>query len=140
MRFEISSRNEHWSEMPEPSTAIIVFAHGSAVPEANMEVARLAEEVGKRAGCQSRVAFLEMAQPDLASAVAESVAAGARRIVVVPYFLTMGVHVRRDLPRLIAEQQARYPEVDLLAGQSLEGHPGMAEVLLGRAQEALERK
>jgi len=123
--------------MPEPSTAIIVFAHGSAVPEANTEVTRLAEEVARRAQCPARSAFLELAQPDLAAAVAEFVAAGARRIVVIPYFLTMGVHVRRDLPRLIAEQQARFPEVEVLVGQSLEGYPGMADVLLHRAQQAL---
>ena len=124
--------------MPEPSTTIIVFAHGSAVPEANGEVARLAEEVSRRAQCPARSAFLELAQPDLAAAVAESVAAGARRIVVVPYFLTMGVHVRRDLPRLLAEQQARFPGVDLRAGQSLEGYPGMADALLDRVEEALK--
>ena len=123
--------------MSEPSTAIIVFAHGSAVPEANGEVVRLAEEVARRAQCPARAAFLELAQPDLAAAVAEAVAAGARRIVVVPYFLTMGVHVRRDLPRLIAEQQARFPGVELRAGQSLEGYPGMADALLDRAREAL---
>jgi len=122
----------------ENPTAIIVFAHGSAVPEANAEVARLAGEVSRRARCWARSAFLELAQPDLAAAVAEAVAAGALRIVVVPYFLTMGVHVRRDLPRLIAEQQARFPDVDLRAGQSLEGYPGMAEVILGRAEEALK--
>lgn len=126
--------------MSEPTTAIIVFAHGSAVPEANGEVARLAEEVARRAHCPARSAFLEQAQPDLAAAVAESVAAGARRIVVVPYFLTMGTHVRRDLPRLLAEQRARFPDVDFCAGQSLEGYPGMADVLLSRVQEALERK
>jgi len=124
--------------MPESSTAIIVFAHGSAVPEANGEVARLAEEVSRRARCPARSAFLELAQPDLAAAVAESVEAGARRVVVVPYFLTMGVHVRRDLPRLIAEQQARFPGLDIRAGQSLEGYPGMADALLDRVRQALE--
>ena len=124
--------------MAEPSTAIIVFAHGSAVPEANGEVARLAEEVARRARCPARPAFLELAQPDLAAAVAESVEAGARRVVVVPYFLTMGVHVRRDLSRLIAEQQARFPGLDIRAGQSLEGYPGMADALLDRVRQALE--
>jgi len=74
----------------------------------------------------------------LPAAVAEFVVAGARRIVVIPYFLTMGTHMRRDLPRLIAEQQARFPEVDLRAGQSLEGYPGMAQVLLDRVEEALK--
>ena len=124
--------------MPEPSTAIIVLAHGSTVPEANEEVARLAAEVSRRAQCPARCAFLEQAQPDLPAAVAEAVAAGARRIVVIPYFLTMGVHMRRDLPRLIAEQQARFPAVDFRAGQSLEGYPGMAQALLDRVEEALK--
>ena len=121
------------------STAIIVFAHGSAVPEANREVARLAEEVSRQARCPARYAFLELAQPDLPAAVAEAVAAGARRIVVIPYFLTMGVHVRRDLPRLIAEQQARFPDLDIRAAPSLEGYPGMAQALLDRVEEALKR-
>jgi sirohydrochlorin ferrochelatase len=124
--------------MLEPSTAIIIFAHGSAVPEANGEVARLAEEVARRSRCPARSAFLELAHPDLPAAVAESVAAGARRIIVVPYFLTMGVHVRRDLPRLLAEQRERFPGIELRAGQSLEGYPGMADALLDRVQEALE--
>ena len=70
--------------------------------------------------------------------MAEAVAAGARRIVVVPYFLTMGVHVLRDLPRLIAEQQALFPEVELRVGQSLEGYPGMTQVILDRVQEVLK--
>ena len=120
------------------STAIIVFAHGSAVPEANREVARLAEEVSRQAQCPAQSAFLELAQPDLPTAVAEAVAAEARRIVVIPYFLTMGVHVRRDLPRLLAEQQARFPQVDIRAAPSLEGYPGMAQALLDRVEEALK--
>ncbi|OFW34837.1 MAG: hypothetical protein A3J28_07055 [Acidobacteria bacterium RIFCSPLOWO2_12_FULL_60_22] len=124
--------------MKEAPTAVIVFAHGSAVPEANQEIVRLAREVSRRAQCPAGCAFLELAQPDFPAAVAEAVAAGARRIVVVPYFLTMGVHVLRDLPRLIAEQQALFPEVELRVGQSLEGYPGMTQVILDRVQEVLK--
>ena len=118
-------------------TAIIVFAHGSSVPEANQGVARLAEEVSRRAGCPSSCAFLELAQPDLGAAIAKSVAAGADRIVVIPYFLVMGVHVRKDLPRLIDRQRVLFPKVEILAGASLESSPAMAEVVLDRVREAL---
>ena len=121
----------------EPTTAIIVFAHGSAISEANSGVAALAEEIARRSGCPASCAFLDVAQPDLHSAVAVVVDAGARRIVVVPYFLTMGVHVREDLPRLLEAQRSRFPEVEILAGQSLEGYPGMAEMILDRVREAL---
>ena len=119
------------------SLAIIVFAHGSLVEEANREIARLAEEVSRRAQCPASCAFLEAAQPDLATAVARAVGLGVRRIVVVPYFLTMGVHVRQDLPRLIQQQRIRFPKVEILVGQSLEGLPRMAELILDRVQEAL---
>ena len=123
--------------MSEPATAILVFAHGSAVEEANREVARLAEEVARQAQCPARCAFLELAQPDLRAAVTELVSAGARRIIVIPYFLTMGVHMRRDLPRLIEEQRARFPGVEIRAGHSLEGSPAMVHAVLERAQETL---
>lgn len=125
--------------MEEPRTAIILFAHGSAVDDANQQVAALAVEVARRAGCPAGCAFLEIAQPDLAAAVAGLVNAGARRIVVVPYFLTMGTHVRRDLPRLIGSQRALFPGVEILAGQPLEGSPEMAGLILQRAREALQR-
>jgi sirohydrochlorin ferrochelatase len=124
--------------MEKQHTVILLFAHGSAVEEANHRVAALAAEVSRRARCPVSCAFLEIAQPDLDAAVAESAGAGARRIVVIPYFLTMGVHVSEDLPRLIKRQEARFPGVEILAGQSLEGSPGMADLILDRVREALE--
>ncbi|MBI4459385.1 MAG: CbiX/SirB N-terminal domain-containing protein [Acidobacteria bacterium] len=123
--------------MKETATAILIFAHGSTVPEANQSVVRLAEEVSPKAKLPVRCAFLELAQPDLAASIAGLVADGIRRIVIIPYFLSMGVHVRQDLPRLIEQQRARYPEVEILMSQSLESHPGMVEVILDRMRETL---
>ena len=82
-------------------------------------------------------AFLDSAQPDLGAAVAEAVRRGASRLVVMPYFLTVGLHLRRDLPRLIAEQRARFPQVEILVSESLEGYANMAEAVVGRVREAL---
>lgn len=118
-------------------TAIILFAHGSGVPEANRQVASVAEEISRRSGCAAASAFLEIAQPDFAAAVTRLVQAGACRIVVVPYFLTMGVHVGQDLPRLIEAQRDRFPEVEFLLGQPLEGSPGLPALILDRVREAL---
>src|SRR5437879_1488705 len=98
--------------MERKSTAIILFAHGSAVAEANRQVGLLAEEVSRLARRPAGCAFLEMAQPDLPAAVARAADSGAQRIVVIPYFLTMGVHVRNDLPRLIEQQRALFPGVE----------------------------
>jgi len=119
--------------------AIILFAHGSAVEEANQgvrELARRIEEAGSYA--YVRASFLGPGQPELGPAIAEAAAAGFERIVVIPYFLTLGIHLRRDLPRLVAAEKQRRPRLEIQVGQSLEDHPEMASLVLSRIQEVME--
>lgn len=128
------------TRMDEAPTAIIVFAHGSAIPEANEGIARLAEEVSRKAGCPASCAFLELVQPDLATAVARATGAGAKRVIIIPCFLTVGVHVREDLPQLVQQQRALFPGMEIRVGQSLEGHAGIAEIILDRVREVLSNR
>lgn len=120
-------------------TGVVLFAHGSPVPEANQGITELAREVGARTGAAFvTAAFLDSAPPDLGAALAQAVERGVHRIVIMPYFLTMGLHLRRDLPRLVAEQRARFPALEILVSESLEAYPGMADAVVGRVREALE--
>jgi sirohydrochlorin ferrochelatase len=80
-------------------------------------------------------AFLEGGRPDLAEAVAR-LAPRASRIVVVPYFLTPGLHLQRDLPKLLEQARRAHPGLEIQATPPLDGHPCMADVLLARAREA----
>ncbi len=120
-------------------TAIVLFGHGSRVEDANEGVRTLARQI-EEAGPYRHVrgAFLELGQPDLAGAVDEAVHAGFQRVIVIPFFLTMGVHLRRDLPNLVAPLKKKHPDVAIELGQSLEGHPLMASMILGRIQEVVE--
>ena len=120
-------------------TAVILFAHGSSVEGANRGVHELAQRV-EAAGPYRyvRAAFLGLAQPDLARAITEAVTSGARRIIVIPYFLTMGVHLREDLPGLVAAEKRKHPQAEIQVGKSLENHPEMASLILGRILEATE--
>jgi len=119
-------------------TGVILFAHGSPVPEANQGVAALARQVAEKLEAEFvTAAFLDSAPPDLGAALAEAARRGVSRVVVMPYFLTMGLHLRRDLPRLMAEQRARFPQLEIIVSESLEGYPGMVEAVLGRVREAL---
>src|SRR2546428_9203996 len=94
----------------DENTGIVLFAHGSRVEEANRgvrELARQVEDVGPYS--YVRAAFLELAEPSLSAAVAQAVEAGRRPMVVIPYFLTAGVHLRRGLPRMISADKKKYP-------------------------------
>jgi sirohydrochlorin ferrochelatase len=119
------------------SIGIILFAHGSRVETANQSVRELASQVqGAGPYDYVRASFLELGTPDLQSAVRQAVADGRKRLIVLPYFLTLGLHLERDLPRLVQEARAAFPEADITVGESLDGHPNMVSVLLERAREA----
>jgi len=117
--------------------AVLIFAHGSRVEEANAGVHDLAQEV-ERTGPYGyvRAAFLELAVPDLATAIHEAAEAGFHRVVVIPYFLTLGLHLRRDLPSLVQAERQKFPDLEIVVGQPLEGHPLMASILLERIKDA----
>jgi sirohydrochlorin ferrochelatase len=116
-------------------TGYVVFAHGSRVPSANEAVRSVAAEFA-RAGGLSHVesAFLELGEPDLPGAVDRLLAAGADRIVVLPYFLTLGLHMERDLPALIENISNNHSGLQIAVTEPLDGHPGLVQALLDRAR------
>jgi sirohydrochlorin ferrochelatase len=119
--------------------AIILFAHGSAVEGANQGVRDLARKIQDGGPyAYVRASFLGPGQPELGPAIAEAVGAGFLRIVIIPYFLTLGTHLRRDLPRLVAAERQKHPTLKIQVGQSLEDHPEMASLVLSRIQEITE--
>jgi sirohydrochlorin ferrochelatase len=82
-------------------------------------------------------AFLDGGQPDLRGAVRLLVQRGAQRVIVIPYFLTLGLHLQRDLPKLIQELEAEHPNLRVEVTPPLDGHPSLAGILLDRAAAAL---
>jgi len=112
-----------------------VFAHGSRVESANQAVRSVAAELARAGGyTHVEAAFLELGQPDLVAAAGDLVLRGADRLIVLPYFLTPGLHMERDLSPLIARISARHPHIEVTAAPSLDGHPGLVQALLDRAR------
>ena len=121
------------------ATAIVIFAHGSSIESANESVRRIAESVSHEGGFDLvQTAFLEQGSPDLATAVAALVGQGATRVIVVPYFLTLGIHLQRDLPRIIGGLARTHKGVEIRATPPLDGHPALRTILQERARQALE--
>ena len=52
---------------------------------------------------------MELAMPDIAAAYAACVARGAKKIVILPFFLARGKHWTRDIPSLTAQAAADHP-------------------------------
>jgi sirohydrochlorin ferrochelatase len=122
-------------------TALLLIAHGSRRREANEDVSFLAEQL-RREGPYPivQISYLELSEPTIADAGAECVAQGARRVILLPYFLSAGVHVREDLADARLELTKRFPEVEFLLAEPLGRHPLLQEVVLQRASETLRQR
>jgi sirohydrochlorin ferrochelatase len=114
-----------------------VFGHGSSVESANDAVRAMAAELARRAGYEAvETAFLECGQPDLRGAVDRLASRGVAHVIVIPYFLTLGMHLQRDLPRLVEELRATHPAMRVEVTPPLDGHPALMDALIGRAAAA----
>jgi sirohydrochlorin ferrochelatase len=121
--------------------ALIVFAHGSSVESANEAVRTVSAELARQGGYPLvKTAFLEGGKPDLAGAVNMAVTAGAGRVIVLPYFLTLGLHLQRDLPKLIGQVREIHPDVVIDVAEPLDGHQALVGILIDRAGAALENE
>jgi len=117
---------------------IAIFGHGSSVETANQAVRDFTAQLARRGGFPLiETSFLELGQPDLPEAVRRLVDQGATRVIVIPYFLTVGIHLTRDLPRIVAELRLIYSSVQIEITEPMDGHPALLEVLLDRAKEAM---
>jgi sirohydrochlorin ferrochelatase len=118
-------------------TGFIVFAHGSRIESANQAVRDVVSKMAATGDHAVEAAFLELGAPDLAGATALLIARGVRRIVVIPYFLTLGTHMQRDLPRLAQDASRTHGDIEVRITAPLDGHPALVQALLDRAAEAL---
>ena len=120
--------------------AIVLAGHGSRDPDGVREfeqlVALMRERVG---GHRLDYGYLEFASPTLAEAVQASIAAGSRRIVVVPALLFAATHAKNDMPGELHMLQQAFPDVVLHFGAALDLHPLLLRLAQQRIVEAEAR-
>lgn len=112
---------------------MMLIAHGSRKPAANAEVERLARQIDALAGNDfdaALTAFLEFAEPDIPQGVARCAELGAEEILAVPYFLSAGNHVERDIPAQLEIARAEHPDIRIELCGHVGGRPAIAELVV----------
>lgn len=118
------------------SSALIILGHGSRNPAASEQFMELVAQLRERRDDPVLPAFMELAEPSLAAAVGEAVAGGADEVVVQPCFLFDGMHIRRDIPEMLAGFTAAHPGIVFRFGRPLGADVRIAAILAERAEEA----
>jgi sirohydrochlorin ferrochelatase len=118
-------------------TALLLMAHGSSNDDANSDLRALVSDLRRRDNdFMVEASFLELARPTIEEAAHRCVAQGAERVIMIPYFLSAGVHVRRDLTEIRNRLAECFTQIDFRLAAPLGRHPLLLEVLLQRAREA----
>jgi sirohydrochlorin ferrochelatase len=117
--------------------ALLLIAHGSRRAEANADLDHVAAAMRERGRFPVvQVSYLELAEPSIPAGGERCVRAGATDVVMLPYFLSPGVHVRDDMAAIRAELAGRYPGVTFRLAEPLGRHPLLLDVVEQRAAEA----
>lgn len=117
--------------------AILLFSHGSVLCGAERNLLELAGRMRERGEAPIvEVAFLNYTEPTFEQAVERCLAAGARRIVVAPYFLIAGKFVTEDLARVVERERARHPSIEIAVAEVIGFHESLADAVLASASEA----
>ena len=116
---------------------VLLVGSGSSDPEANAEVhkaARLLWEGRGYAGVET--AFVSLAAPDVPSGLDRCVRLGAKRIVVLPYFLFTGT-----LPERVLQQAegwaAAHPEIEVRPADVIGPEEELLDLVMQRYREAV---
>jgi len=119
-------------------TAVLLIAHGSRRAEANQDLLEVAQRLRDTSEYDIVIAsYLELADPSIPAGAAECVEAGADNILMMPYFLSAGSHVMRDLQRFRDELRERFPGQHFTLCPPLGLHPLMLKVVQDRLSEEL---
>lgn len=111
-------------------TAVILFGHGARYPKWEEPIRALAEKLAiDLVSVSVSVAFLQFGNPKLEETIETKVASGAKRIVVLPFFLASGGHLISDLPNIIAKAKKSHPEVKFDVSSPLGEHALVKEAM-----------
>ncbi|EFN59829.1 hypothetical protein CHLNCDRAFT_133580 [Chlorella variabilis] len=137
LRCHSSSGGSGGGASSEGPVGVVVVDHGSKKAEANDALLEFAELYKKVTGRQVvEVAHMELAEPTIEQAVGRCAAAGARRVVVAPYFLSRGRHVQQDIPALAAAAAAAHPSVECVVAEPIGIDSLMAQLIESRVRAA----
>jgi len=80
---------------------IIVIGHGSRLPYNKETIIFQANELKKRGYSNVAYAFNEFDEPTVEGAFNKMLLRGSREIIILPLFISMGAHLKHDIPRKI---------------------------------------
>lgn len=120
--------------IPKIEVDILLIGHGSKDPNARMSLKYVADGLEERYR-SVRYCFLEIEEPNIKQGIEMSARDNPSILVVMPYFLHKGAHVKRDIHEDLDLAIANSGINNILVSEHLGTDDGMIDLVLQRARE-----
>ena len=122
------------------SSAILLVAHGSRRAEANADLVRLAEMISQQISDEIvEIGYLELTEPTIPEGLRKCAERGASAVAILPYFLSEGAHVSRDLVQFRDDFQNAHPGIQCYVCPPIGLHEKLVELMLLRLREGRQQ-
>ncbi|MDN4074131.1 sirohydrochlorin chelatase [Fictibacillus terranigra] len=123
---------------PEEDTAVILLGRGGSDPDANSDLYKITRLLWEKLNYKIiEPAFMGVTDPLIAEGVERCIKLGAKKVIILPYFLFTGILINR-LEKLVDDFQEQYPAHTFQLAHYFGFHPNLQTIILDRIEEVLE--
>lgn len=120
-----------------PDTAVILLGRGGSDPDANSDLYKITRLLWEKLNYKFvEPAFMGVTDPLIKEGVERCVKLGAKRIVILPYFLFTGILIKR-LENMMEEFKQEHPDIEFKLAGYFGLHSRLKTIIKDRMQEAL---
>ncbi|AHM68379.1 sirohydrochlorin chelatase [Paenibacillus polymyxa] len=133
----MNSAVETSAQVSDEETAVLVLGRGSSDPDANSDFFKITRMLWEKLSYTwVESSFIGVTQPSFPDGLERCVRMGAKKIIVLPYFLFTGVLIKR-IEEMTQEFAEAHPALQVEMGGYFGFHPQLVELVLERANEGL---
>ncbi|MED4401981.1 sirohydrochlorin chelatase [Metabacillus fastidiosus] len=127
-----------YSETPDKETAVLLLGRGGSDADANSDLYKITRLLWEKTPFSLvETAFMGVTSPLTDEGVERCVKLGAKKIIILPYFLFTGILIKR-LEEMIVEFQKKYPSIEFKLAGYFGFHSKLETILMDRVNEALQ--
>lgn len=121
------------------STGFIVLGHGSKVHETVGMLQDITNSLKRQLQLDNVIyATLQFNEPTLPQAIDILAGDGIDEIIILPFFLIEGNHMKQDIPEIIEAEKEKFPGVDIQLVEHIGADLRIVDILADKARAAVE--
>ncbi|HHY73956.1 MAG TPA: sirohydrochlorin chelatase [Bacillus bacterium] len=122
----------------DSNTAIILLGRGGSDPDANSDLYKITRLLWEKLNYRLvEPAFMGVTNPLIDEVVERCALLGAKKVVILPYFLFTGILIKR-LEKMVVSFSEKYPNCDFALASYFGFHKNLQTIVMNRVEEALK--